>query len=166
MRLALKLDDLPWGKEMIVLPGTESRSRVELLEPDGRTDIPVLLIGTFQQQDEHDPHAIIECKRITGIDTDLCREYVIEGMDRFKTGKYGSNHAVGFMTGYLLSNNAKAAVDGVNSYLNGRLRKTEVLTPSKLISENWVWDSDHQRAAPSSPITLHHAFLELQSAPA
>src|SRR4051794_12320024 len=38
------LNGLNWGKTMIILPGTESRSRPEVLLPDGRTDIPILLI--------------------------------------------------------------------------------------------------------------------------
>lgn len=64
MRDALR--DTPWSKNMTVLPGTESRSRQEVLLPDGRTDIPIFLTPIFWQSGEHDPHAIIECKRIAG----------------------------------------------------------------------------------------------------
>ena len=67
MRCALKSRNFPWGKSMAVLPGTESRSRPEVPVPDGRTDIPILWIKIFLRFGEHDPHAIIECKRI-------CRE--------------------------------------------------------------------------------------------
>ena len=41
MRSALR--GTPWSKNMIVLPGTESRSRQEVPLPDGRTDISILL---------------------------------------------------------------------------------------------------------------------------
>ena len=44
MRSALNGGELPWGRIMVVLPGTESRSRPDVLRPDGRTDIPILLI--------------------------------------------------------------------------------------------------------------------------
>ena len=64
MRSALR--GTPWSKNMIVLPGTESRSRQEVPLPDGLTDIPILLIQIFSRFGEHDPHAIIECKRIAG----------------------------------------------------------------------------------------------------
>lgn len=76
------LDGLPWGRTMIVLPGTESRSRPDMLAPDGRTDIPILLIEVFVCRGDHDPHAIIECKRIAGDNAYLCREYVDEEIGR------------------------------------------------------------------------------------
>ena len=165
MRQALRGGRLAWSTTMAVLPGTESRSRPEVLRPDGRTDIPILVIEIFLQLGVHDPHAIIECKRIAGTNTDLCRNYVVEGIDRFQKGKYAGNHAAGFMAGYLLSGAAAAAATGINRYLSGKARDPEHLALSGLIHEPWVWDSRHSRAAPSPPIQLHHAFLNVQSAP-
>lgn len=162
MRDALR--DTPWSKNMIVLPGTESRSRQEVLLPDGRTDIPILLIQRFR---EHDPHAIIECKRIAGNDSRLCRrlcrEYVVEGIDRFRTGKYAGNHSAGFMVGYLVAGSPADAVGGINNYLNGKKRHDENLERSNLIREPWVWGSSHPRTNPP-PIEIHHAFLKIGSA--
>ncbi len=37
MRQALNDNRIPWSKMMVVLPGTESRSRPDVLRPDGRT---------------------------------------------------------------------------------------------------------------------------------
>lgn len=113
MRDALKTS--PWN--LIVLPGTESRSKSSVVIPDGRTDIPLMLIEVFLRTHEHDPHAIIECKRIAGSDNHLCREYIVEGVDRFINGKYGENHAVGFMVGYVISDTPEAAANGINAYL-------------------------------------------------
>lgn len=141
---------------LIVLPGTESRSSNGVLLPDGRTDIPMMLIEVFLRAQEHDPHAIIECKRIAGSDTHLCCEYVVEGIDRFSTGKYGENHAMGFMVGYVLSGTAADSVDGVNAYLTRVARKVDYLKPC---SEEQIWISQHARTKPSSPIHLHHVFL-------
>lgn len=163
MRGELKTKGYPWGKTLVVLPGTESRSDTDVLIPDGRTDIPLMLIEVFLRTQEHDPHAIIECKRMSGTDTNLCREYVVEGMDRFRTGKYGSNHAVGFMVGYLLSGTDDEAADGVNKYLTRTSRKVEHLAPSDICDEVSSWVSQHPRSAPSSPVRLHHAFLELKA---
>ena len=157
MRCALDSGMLPW-KTMIVLPGTESRSRPEVLVPDGRTDIPILWIEIFLRFGEHDPHAIIECKRIAGANTDLCREYVVEGIDRFRTSKYSGNHSIGFMAGYLIAGDENAAALGVNRYLNSKSCCDETLKLSNLISESWAWGSCHPRT-PNSPIELHHAFL-------
>ena len=158
MRHALNAGRVPAGKALVVLPGTESRSRPEVLSPDGRTDIPVLLIEIFFRFADHDPHAIIECKRIAGTNAHLCREYVVEGIDRFQTGKYSGNHSIGFMVGYLTAGYAKTAAIGINKYLNRKSCLTENLIRSRLIKESWVWWSCHPRST-ASPIELHHAFL-------
>ncbi len=164
MREALKAKDADWCKMMTVLPGTESRSSLDLPKPDGRTDIPILFQEIREELDEHDPHAIVECKRIAGSDTDLCRQYVVEGIDRFKTGKYAGNHAVGFMAGYLLSDDGKAATGGINRYLTGQGRQLEHLGPPSIPDVLWAWSSRHPRALPAEPIHLHHAFLAMRPA--
>ena len=146
-----------------MLPGTESRSGRDVLRPDGRTDIPIFVIGIFFRFGDHDPHAIIECKRIAGSDTYLCREYVVEGIDRFGTGKYAGHHSTGFMIGYLVSSNAKDAVDGINRHLARKARDAEKLELSHLVVAGWAWRSSHPREA-RSPIELHHAFLSFTAA--
>lgn len=164
MRSELKSEGHPWGKMLVVLPGTESRSGSAVVIPDGRTDIPLMLFEVFLRTQEHDPHAIIECKRIAGSDTHLCREYVVEGVDRFCTGKYGKNHALGFMVGYVLSGAAGEAADGVNAYLTRVSRKAERLEPAEVCEEMLSWASQHSRKLPSTPVRLHHVFLELGNA--
>jgi len=160
MRSALKNFPL----KLIVLPGTESRSKSSVLLPDGRTDIPLMMIEVFLRTQEHDPHAIIECKRIAGSDTHLCREYIVEGVDRFSSGKYGENHAVGFMVGYVLSGTSAAAVSGVNAYLSRVSRTADRLVPVTFI-DSQTWHSRHARAKPSDSIDLHHAFLMVADDP-
>jgi hypothetical protein len=163
MRSALKKHRYPWSKTMAVLPGTESRSSADVRLPDGRTDIPLFIIQIFLRLQEHDPHAIIECKRIAGPDRHLCREYVVEGVDRFRKGKYGKKHAIGFMVGYLLSGSATDAVKGLNAYLTNTSRTAEHLRTSDLTEEFRNWISRHPRTASSSPIHLHHSFFTLNS---
>lgn len=158
MRRALNSGMFRWENQMFVLPGTESRSSPDIPVPDGRTDIPIFVIGTAERFKDHDPHAIIECKRVVGNDRRLCRQYVVAGIDRFQTGKYAGSHSIGFMTGYLIAGDAEFAVGGVNRYLNGKSRSAENLQPSILIAESWVWRSRHQREG-RSRIELHHALL-------
>jgi hypothetical protein len=154
MREALKSQGLPWGKSMmIVLPGAESKSNPELLTPDGRTDIPLMFIGVLLRSGEHDPHAIIECKRIAESDASLVKDYVVEGVDRFCSGKYGANHSRGFMVGYVMSGSAKGAIAAVNAYLSKNRRSGEVLVP-----QSSTWRSEHPRNN-SSKIELHHSML-------
>ena len=161
MRQALNSGKLQWGQNIVVLPGTESRSRPEVLTPDGRTDIPILFLEIFVRFGEHDPHAIIECKRIAGNDTNLCREYVVEGIDRFREGKYAGNHSMGFMIGYVIASDITTATTGINRYLTRKSRDDEHLKPSSILSEPSVRQSCHPRMqAPT--IELHHAFLTFQ----
>ena len=148
---------LPW-KTMIVLPGIESRSRPDVPLPDGRIDISIQWIEIFVRYRAHDPHAIIECKRIAGNNTHLCREYVVEGINRFRIGKYSGNHSTGFMIGYLIAGDASTAATGINCCLNRKSRRAEILKPSSPIGESWVWESCQPRTI-GSPIELHHAFL-------
>jgi hypothetical protein len=159
MRDALVRNRLPWRKTMIVAPGTESRSRPGMTAPDGRTDIPLFLTGVFAHSGEHDPHAIIECKRVAEDNAHLVREYIVEGVDRFRTGKYAENHGRGFMLGYVLSGTPKGVVRAINNYLIGRSRSVEVLDAASLtgVCENWV--SRHSRTSGANAITLHHAML-------
>jgi hypothetical protein len=131
--------------------------------PDGRTDIPIYLIEIFVKLGEHDPHAIIECKRLAGNDTHLCREYVVEGIDRFRVGKYGANHATGFMAGYLLSGDEATAAAGVNAYLTRKARQAEHLARAVLLARPGVWSSRHPRAMAPTPIELHHTLFALPS---
>ena len=166
MREVLKAKNADWCKKMTILPGTESRSSPDLPRPDGRTDIPILFQEIREELDEHDPHAIVECKRIAGNDASLCRQYVVEGIDRFRTGKYAGNHAVGFMAGYLLSDDASAAAVGINRYLTGQRRQPEHLGSSTIRDASWTWSSRHPRSPPAEPIDLHHAFLAMQPADA
>ena len=158
MREALKSEELGLKGRMVVLSGTETRSQPEVLSPDGLTDIPIFIIKIFLQIHVHDPHAVIECKRISGTDTNLCRNYVVEGIDRFQTGKYAGQHSTGFMVGYLLCGTAKEAADGVNRYLDNKSRSEENLIGSTLINKSLAWQSMHKRPS-STAIELHHSFL-------
>lgn len=161
MRVALNRGDLAWGKQILVAPGTESRSTTSVLIPDGRTDIPVYVIAVFLTYGEHDPHAIIECKRLAGDDTHLCREYVTEGMDRFKNGKYGENHAAGFMAGYLLKGDEQDAAEGINGYLRRVSRIEDGLSSSAIVTTATFWRSNHMRTTAKAGIDIHHALLRI-----
>jgi hypothetical protein len=162
MRRVLRDRRLPW--RIIVAPGTESRSQAGMTIPDGRTDIPLFVIEIFLQQDEHDPHAIIECKRIAASDATLVREYVVAGMNRFRDGRYGGNHGIGFMAGYILSGAPSSVVEGINGFLHKHGRGVERLEPLALLDGDWAWISRHERIIASRPIELNHALLSITSA--
>ena len=150
-------------ESIIVQRGAESLSSQAALVPDGLTDIPLFFLEIYLQSSVQDPHAIIECKRIAGTDTDLCREYVVNGIDRFRDGKYSSRHRAAFMVGYVLLGTIDDAANGVNKYLAGRQRPTERLATSTVVAGSWLRESRHQRLA-HGLIVLHHAFLSFDGA--
>ena len=161
MRSTLNSGNLPWAKSLIIALGMESRSTPTITTPDGRTDIPIYIVEVFLRYGEHDPHAIIECKRLDGADTNLCREYVVEGVDRFRTGKYAENHAAGFMAGYLLRGDPSEGAGGVNAYFSRVRREEEQLAASDVIDDARFWHSTHGRAGQRPSIELHHALLPI-----
>lgn len=152
-------------EDMCIWPGTESRSSKDILEPDGRIDIPIAFTSIREERREHDAHAIIECKRVAESDHRLCREYVGEGIRRFLQGsrsdpgwpKYAANHAFGFMVAYLLSGSTTGAVAAINRHLP----EIERLRPSTIVPERWAKISKHDRHARLGPMVLSHAFLPL-----
>ena len=136
------------SKKISVLPGTESRRDANSVHPDGLTDISIHLRDVREKLRDHGPHAIIECKRIEGSNTNLCREYVVEGIDRFLGQKYSAKHAVAFMAGYLLKPDAESAASGINKYLSGRGRIQDHLKPCTVLNEVWARSSRHSRLGP------------------
>ena len=164
MRKVLMEDGFSWGSELLVLAGTETRSSPAVWRPDGLTDIPIIHINLFQLFHDHDPHAIIECKRIAGSNPKLCRLYVLEGIDRFVSGKYGRQHKCGFMIGYLIAGNTHDSTSCINRYLASKGRTSEMVVPSNVIPR-WTWISSHKRSISSDSIMLHHVFLKLRQKP-
>ena len=159
MRDALTNGREAWCMKMTVLPGTESTSPNRRI-PDGLTDIPLLFTDLRERLHDHDPQAVIECKRIAENQPTLCRRYVDLGVDdRFRSGKYSSRHVVGFMVGYLLGGTAVGAVERINQRLSKRLGGAEILRTCTVIDEAWTRSSQHQRQNGLAPISLHHAFL-------
>ena len=166
MKGAIRINErvVPSHKKVSVLPGTESRSGTDVT-PSGLTDISIHLRDIRERNRDHGPHAIVECKRVTGNDATLCRLYVVEGMDRFKTGQYADRHAVAFMVGYTSSGSVEAAARCINRYLSGRGRGAERLGVCTVLAAGWARSSRHPRQPPAPPIDLHHAFLSFQAAP-
>jgi len=119
--------------------------------------VPESTPAITEARNDHDPHAIIECKRIAGRNSRLCREYVSEGIDRFATGKYGGGHAVGFMVGYLESGTADLAAQGINRYFDRNGRRDERLGPAAVVHADR--SSRHSRRGDAATLDLHHAFL-------
>ena len=153
---------IPLGVTVIISPGTESRSGGVVMVPDGLTDIPMLFVGLSTTGGVHDPHAIIECKRISASDGYLRTQYVVEGIDRFQTGKYARNHSIGFMVGYVLAGDTDAVVNSINAVLRRASRNEEVLLLSDILAPRRLWFSRHRRSTSLINIDIYHAFFALR----
>ncbi len=161
MREALKPQGMKRrGPGMQVSMGTETLSHPGIGVPDGRVDIAISFPAILEARHDHDPHAIVECKRIAGDDRRLRRRYVGRGIDRFVSGQYAARHVVGCMAGYLESSGADLATQGINQFLNDKNRPDELLGPAMALNAKWARSSRHARRIGGDPIDLHHAFLE------
>ena len=148
-----------WCKRMTILRGTESKSVSSPLKPDGLTDIPVYLHDIRERYDDHEPHAIIECKRVTERCARLVRLYVSKGIDRFRSGQYACNHRAGIMVGYVLEGSVEGLVAKINKRLRRIRRNSESLQQSSVVRARSAWVSFHPRPEPLIAIELHHTFL-------
>lgn len=137
---------------------TQTRSSAAVSVPDGAPDIPISFPKILKSIHDHGPHAFIECKRIDGTKP-RCKAYVEEGIDRFKSGKYGARHQYGFMAAYLDSGDANVAVSGINEFLDNKNRQDENLGPATISDADWVRSSEHTRQSGDVPIEIHHVFL-------
>ena len=164
MRAAVNDRTVSSHKKISVLPGTESHSGT-VVTPTGLTDIAIHLRDIRERTRDHGPHAIIECKRVAGNHARLCRLYVVDGIDRFRTGQYADRHAVGFMAAYVLSGSVESATGGINRHLSFRGRVAECLNPSTVLTEVWARSSWHPRPTSAAPIELHHAILVFRAVP-
>ena len=153
---------MAWNKEITVAPGTQSVSGAAGMRPDGLTDIAFYFRHIREDYDEHDPHAIVECKRVSGNDARLCRMYVVDGIHRFAIGQYASKHAFAFMAGYLLAGRMEEAVGSINGYIERHRDLSEVLYPSTDLDHPQAWHSQHARPKPLRPVEICHVILGFQ----
>ena len=156
-------DSVEWRDNITVARGTEVAPGRGHSGVRGIPDIAVYFHDIRVRRNDHDPHAVVECKRVSGSRLRLCQLYVFRGIDRFVSGKYAGHHSVGFMIGYLLEGSVSMAVDGINAYLSNGLRPSEVLIPFDSQCLDSVHISRHARPMLSTPVVIHHTFLRVPS---
>lgn len=154
---------LGWRENITVARGTEVPPTEGHARVRGIPDIVVYFHDIRVRRNDHDPHALVECKRVSGTRGELCRLYVFRGIDRFVSGKYARYHSVGFMIGYLLEGSVPSAVERINECLRGELRPAEALVPFEAQCLDSVHISRHARPQLPLPVVLHHTFLPVPS---
>ena len=148
-----------WSREITIARGTELVVGPHVPRPGGLSDITIYFARIREEEGEHDPHAIIECKRVATNNARLCRLYVVEGIDRFAGGRYAGRRAFGFMAGYLLSGNATGVVSRINRYLMRQQRPTERLMTCSCPAHPQTWSSRHPRPMEEESVEIFHVFL-------
>lgn len=73
-----------------------TRSSPDIPKPDGRIDIRI--IYSFDESE----YFGMECKRVSGKDKRLARDYLSKGILRFVTGKYSPGHTWAAMLGFVI----------------------------------------------------------------
>lgn len=111
---------------------------------------------------EQDVFLSIECKRLAK--NDLTRLYVVEGVDRFVTGKYGRKSAVGAMVGYIIEGAPEELVNRINVHIErhqgmGHEHRMSLASPIHWLQS--VYNSDHIRSEPHPLISLTHLLFDL-----
>lgn len=127
---------------MRITPGTVVIPSEDAPRLVGLTDISIYLNGL----PGHDPHAIIECKRVHGGDRKLCRLYASPGNPRAGPVRY-------------LASDGHEWHPGTHSDCRSpTIRRDDYLTPSRLICDCWV-QGEHSRQIRSSPCGAPRGFL-------
>lgn len=152
VRNSLKLDNI----YIVETPGV--RSNADRPTHEGEPDIAIW----FSSFGANDPHTLLECKRVdpNQMSRSLRRKYVVSGIDRFISGRYGLGHEIDFMVAYVLSNTEQVSMQDINRYLRNVGRVRELLQPNSNFDDlGFVAQSGHIRDVDGGLFRLLHSFL-------
>lgn len=106
----------------------------------------------------------MECKRVSGKDSGLAREYVNEGIHRFvEKGKYSPHHSHASMAGFVIDGNVRGSVGKITGYL--RQKKKEMQLSRKWQRERGfgrhrhLYSTSHIQEDNGNVIMILHLFL-------
>ena len=128
----------------------------------GRVDMAVIL------DQDRDKYLAYECKRLNERRDDgrrsLAREYVMDGLFRFVTGKYSENLPVGCMLGYVLDGKVQYAATRVRAKIVECGQDIALATEPRddfPIGKAIRFYSCHRRKSNSEEIEVRHALLPM-----
>ena len=136
-----------------------TRSSPEITRTDGRIDIKI--IYSFDEAE----YFGMECKRVSSKDSRLAKQYILGGMMRFVTGKYGLGHNWGALLAFVIDGNPAESVNLICRQLINYHRRTHM-------KSNWIIESGfgtyehlyhtrHQQYSQKSLMTILHFFLSI-----
>lgn len=129
----------------------------------GRIDITLKFLHQFGNEDAY---VAIECKRVGASLSDLNAKYVSNGVDRFVTGQYGSDHEWGFMLGYVLALPVQDVVSAIDHRLEKAYGTAAKLTPEVAHALSLAILDGVLTQKNGHAIRLKHIFVDMTSAAA
>lgn len=110
----------------------------EVPENSGRSDIKVQTYDTFQ---DTKAYYIIECKRLDGY-SNLNKEYIKNGIDRFLSAKYSSYYKINAIIGFIVKDiNIDKNIQKIGTFFN-------------IIENNKLYHSNHK------DLKLYHLMMD------
>jgi hypothetical protein len=127
----------------------------------GRIDITLKFLHQFGNEDAY---VAIECKRVGASLSDLNAKYVSNGVNRFVTGQYGSEHEWGFMLGYVLALPVQDVIGTIDSRLQKVYGAAAKLTPEAAHALSLAIFEGALTQHSGHAIRLKHVFVDMTSA--
>jgi hypothetical protein len=127
----------------------------------GRIDITLKFLHQFGNEDAY---VAIECKRVGANLTDLNAKYVSNGVDRFVTGQYGSEHEWGFMLGYVLALPIQNVVGAIDERLQKVYGAAAKLTAEAAHTLSLAIFEGALTQRSGHAIRLKHVFVDMTAA--
>ncbi len=136
-----------------------TRSSPDVPKPDGRIDIKI--IYSFDEGE----YFGLECKRVSGDNTELARKYVKEGIARFVSGKYSLSHQWASMVGFVIDNDTAGAIKLVQSYVSKLANDVDVTGDWQRAKQprlkSPLYLTLHKQQRSHSELSIFHLFLPL-----
>ncbi len=102
-----------------------------------------------------------ECKMLEEKNNRLCDLYVVEGVCRYLSGKYGENCSAGSMIGYVRIGNTTKVINEVKMRVNRLPDNSEMRQADSIGEFTEHYKSIHNRKIGRSPFHMHHLFFSL-----
>lgn len=112
----------------------------------------------FRAWDKAEGYFGAECKKLCGSNIAYAKEYVVNGVRRYVTGKYGSKSTISTMVGYVMKGNISDSVKQIEGLLT--TENIEQNITRELFETNPQYKSIHIRTLDSKKIILHHLFFD------
>jgi hypothetical protein len=127
----------------------------------GRIDITLKFLHQFGNEDAY---VAIECKRVGASLSEFNTKYVSNGVDRFVTGQYASEHEWGFMLGYVLALPVQDVVGAIDERLQKNYAATAKLTQEAAHTLSLAIFEGALTQKNGHAIRLKHIFVDMTAA--